>query len=247
MNGNHLSFLASSLERRHKSTLFSLLIVMKNFFALAAALTASLVLARPAAAQESPKWQFYFEAGPKVSAFRTMSYSGTDNARPELRNTFSGFADVKAFKPLSNRVVLSGTVGIDMQLLNFRTGYKESFPASGITSYSREHVSRLLTRARVDWGVHYQFNVGESGHLMPGVSVGQMINLSQKGYSYTFIQPGIYFTNDRLLLSLTASDTPYNVLIPDASQFASTYRGNPISSESEFRVRELQFSIGAKF
>lgn len=204
-------------------------------------------MSQTAAAQDSPKWQFYFEAGPKITQFRSMSYSGYSEAQPTLRNTFSGFADVKAFKPLSNHLVLSGTVGLDMQLLNFRTGYTESYPAPGITAYTQQHISRLLTRARVDWGLHYQFKVGESGQLMPGVSIGHMINLSQQGYGYTFIQPGLYFTNDRLLLSLTASDTPYNVQIPGASQIVSIRQGQPVVNESEFRVRELQVSIGAKF
>ncbi|UOQ78391.1 hypothetical protein MUN84_07385 [Hymenobacter sp. 5516J-16] len=220
---------------------------MQKKVTLAALSAWACLSAHVGAAQDTTNWRVYVEAGPKITQFRTMSYSGSEDAQPEMRDTYSGFVDVKAFKPLSNRVVLSGTVGVDMQLLNFRTGYQESFPAPGITSYSREHISRLLTRARLDWGIHYQFNLGESGHLLPGVSFGQMINLSKNGYSYSFIQPGLYFTNDRLLLSFTASDTPYNVLVPEASKFESTYRGRAISSESEFRVRELQFSVGAKF
>ncbi|GGG30584.1 hypothetical protein [Hymenobacter glacieicola] len=220
---------------------------MQKKFTLASLSALACLSAHVGVAQDTASWRVYLEAGPKITQFRAMSYSGTEESLPQVRDTYSGFADVKAFKPLSNRVVLSGTVGVDMQLLNFKTGYTESFPAPGITSYSREHISRLLTRARLDWGIHYQFNLGESGHLMPGVSFGQMINLSKKGYSYSFIQPGLYYTTDRLLLSFTASDTPYNVLIPEASKFESTYRGRAISSESEFRVRELQLSVGAKF
>ncbi|RSK35304.1 hypothetical protein [Hymenobacter metallilatus] len=220
---------------------------MKHLFTTTVLLASALGLAQSAAAQQTNKWQFYFEAGPKISQFRSTSYSGYSETQPELRDTFSGFADVKAFKPLANRLLMSGTVGLDMQLLNFKTGYTESYPATGITFYSQEHISRLLTRARVDWGLHYHIRLGENGHLMPGISVGQMINLSQKGYSYTFVQPGLYFTNNRLLLSLTASDTPYNVQIPEASRIVSTYRGNPVVSQSEFRVRELQLSVGTQF
>lgn len=208
--------------------------------------------AQESRAQDAAPWRLYFEAGPKISQFRATSYGGTGNlggmesSNVEVRNTFSGFTDVKAFKPLSNRVVLSATVGLDMQLLNYRTPYTETYSGNGISAYSRQHISRLLTRARVDWGLHYQIKVGESGYLLPGVTVGQMINLSENGYSYTFLQPGLYYTSDRLLVSFTASDTPYNVLIPGASRFVSTYRGNTFTSESEFRIRELQVSIGAK-
>lgn len=227
--------------------LISFLITMKRVFTLAIVLSAALGLTHTAAAQETTKWQFYFEAGPKISAFSRQAYSGTTESEVQVRNTFSGFADVKAFKPLSRHVILSGTVGLDMQHLNYLSGYTQTVESSVVTSYSQEHVSRLLTRARVDWGIHYQVKLGESGRLLPGVSVGQMINLSKDGYSYTFIQPGIYFTNDRLLLSFTASDTPYNVLIPGASAFEGTYLNKSISSRTEFRIREFQLGIGAKF
>lgn len=220
---------------------------------------AGALLSRHSAAQDTPnKWRFYFEAGPKISDFRAMSYGGTyrpQSASPSfseadrkvtIRNTFSGFMQVKAFKPLSEHVVLSGTLGLDMQHLNYKTGYTQTVVNDIITAYDNQHISRLLTRARADWGIHYQFNIGATGHLMPGVSVGQMVNLSKDGYSYTFIQPGLYFTNDRLLLSATVSDTPYNVLIPGASHFEGVLNG-PYTYDAEYRIREFQLGIGAKF
>jgi hypothetical protein len=220
---------------------------------------AGTLLGRQSAAQDSPtKWQFFFEAGPKISDFRAMSYGGTyrpQSASPSfseadrkvtIRNTFSGFMQVKGFKPLSEHIVLSGTLGLDMQHLNYKTGYTQTVVNDIITAYDNQHVSRLLTRARADWGIHYRFNIGASGHLMPGVSVGQMVNLSKDGYSYTFIQPGLYFTNDRLLLSATVSDTPYNVLIPGASHFEGVLNG-PYTYDAEYRIREFQLGIGAKF
>ncbi|UOR05450.1 hypothetical protein MUN82_21305 [Hymenobacter aerilatus] len=220
---------------------------------------AAALLSRQSVAQYTPtKWEFYFEAGPKISDFRTTAYGGTyspQSASPifsdadrkiTVRNTFSGFMQVKAFKPLSERIVLAGTLGLDMQHLNYKTGYTQTVINDYITSYEQEHISRLLTRARADWGIYYRFNLGTSAHLMPGVAVGQMVNLSQDGYSYTFIQPGLYFTNNRLLLSATVSDTPYNVLIPGASRFEGELNG-PYTYDAEYRIREFQLSVGAKF
>ncbi|QNE40600.1 hypothetical protein F1C16_14020 [Hymenobacter sp. NBH84] len=217
------------------------------------------LLSRPSVAQYTPtKWAFYFEAGPKISDFRAMSYGGTYSPRsaslvfPEdqrkitIRNTFSGFMQVKAFKPLSERVVLAATLGLDMQHLNYKTGYTQTVVNDIITAYENQHISRLLARARADWGIYYRFNLGTSAHLMPGVAVGQMVNLSHNGYSYTFIQPGLYFTNDWLLLSATVSDTPYNVLIPGASRFEGELNG-PYTYDAEYRIREFQLSVGAKF
>ncbi|RYU84274.1 hypothetical protein [Hymenobacter persicinus] len=209
-------------------------------------------------AEAAPKWQFYFEAGPKLTsikineggasaAYPKPSYDYERDVKPQMRNTVSSFADVKGFHALSRRLVLSSTVGLDMQHLNFKTGIREEFAGGGFTSYTRTHVSRLLTRARVDFGLHYQFNLGEKGHLLPGVALGQMINLSKNGYGYTFVQPGLYFTNDRLLFSLTAATTAYNVLIPEASTFASTYNAQQVTGNFEFRVREVQLGIGARF
>lgn len=231
---------------------------MKAFVTLAALLGTTLGLSQAASAQDTAKWSFYFEAGPKISQFRTQASGGQyfpqagrpqfpeSDRRVTVRNTFSGFMNVKGFRPLSEHLVLSGTVGLDMQHLNYRTGSTITGSNTYVTAYGSEHISRLLSRARADFGLHYAFRLGESGRLMPGVSVGQMVNLSKDGYSYTFIQPGLYYTTDRLLLGLTASDTPYNVLIPGASRFQGDLNG-AYTYEAEYRIRELQLSIGAKF
>lgn len=231
---------------------------MKPSLTLAALLGTTLGLTQTATAQDVSKWSFYFEAGPKVSQFRTQAsggqyfpqsgqplFSETDR-RVTVRNTFSGFMNVKGFRPLSEHLVLSGTVGLDMQHLNYRTGITQTGSNGSITAYGSEHISRLLSRARADFGLHYAFRLGESGRLMPGVSIGQMVNLSRDGYSYTFIQPGLYYTTDRLLLGLTVSDTPYNVLIPGASRFEGDLNG-AYTYEAEYRIREFQLSVGAKF
>jgi len=231
---------------------------MKASFTLAALLSATLGLTQAATAQDAPKWSFYFEAGPKISQFRAQSYGGhyfpqsgqqrfpeTDR-RITVRNTFSGFMNVKGFRPLSEHLVLSGTVGLDMQHLNYRTGTTKIGTNGSVTAYGSQHISQLLSRARADFGLHYAVKLGESGRLMPGVSVGQMVNLSKNGYSYTFIQPGVYFTTDRLLVGITASDTPYNVLIPGASYFEGDLDGF-YTYEAEYRIREFQLSVGAKF
>ena len=231
---------------------------MKRTLTILSLVCAALGLSGKAAAQDAGGWKFYLEAGPKITDFRTTSYGGSyapqsgtsfsdeKDRQVSVRNTFSAFVDVKAFRPLSERLVFSGTLGLDMQHLNYRTGYTQTSSNGIITAYGNEHISRLLSRARVDFGLHYQIRLGEAGRLLPGVSVGQMVNLSKDGYSYTFIQPGLYFTNDRLLLSATVSDTPYNVLIPGASRFEGNLRG-PYTYDAEYRIREFQLSVGAKF
>ncbi|WP_426493105.1 hypothetical protein [Hymenobacter sp. 102] len=230
---------------------------MKRAFTVIALLGALGGFAHSATAQDSSKWSFYFEAGPKISDFRTTSYGGSyfptaqpafpeTDRRVTVRNTFSGFMNVKGFRPLSEHLLLSGTVGLDMQHLNYRTGYTQTGSNGIVTAFGNDHISRLLTRARADFGLHYAVRVGQSGRLLPGVSIGQMVNLSKDGYSYTFIQPGLYFTTDRLLLGATVSDTPYNVLIPGASHFEGDLNGR-YSYDAEYRIREFQLSVGAKF
>ncbi|RSK51295.1 hypothetical protein [Hymenobacter rigui] len=230
---------------------------MKHFFTAIALLGASIVAHSAAAQDTAPKWRFYFEAGPKISDFRTNSSGGSyfptsgrsspeEDRRVSVRNTFSGFMQVKGFRALSEHLMLSGTVGLDMQHLNYRTGYTQTGSNGIITAYGNQHISRLMSRARTDFGLHYAVRLGQSGQLMPGVSVGQMVNLSKDGYSYTFIQPGLYFTTDRLLLGATVSTTPYNVLIPGASHFEGDLNG-PYTYDAEYNIREFQLSVGAKF
>ncbi|MBG8554106.1 hypothetical protein [Hymenobacter guriensis] len=230
---------------------------MTRILILATLLGATLSASHTAAAQDAAPWKVYLEGGGKVSAFRTTSYGGSyqpqgtypspeEDRKITVRNTFSGFLQVKGFKEVAKRLTLSGTVGLDMQHLNYRTGYTETFSNGTITAYGRDHISRLLSRARVDIGFYYPVRIGESGRLLPGIALGQMVNLSEQGYSYTFLQPGIYFTNDRLLLSATVSETPYNVLIPGASHMEGQLRGT-YTYDAEYRIREFQLGFGAKF
>lgn len=234
------------------------ILMMKSKINLSISLVISILWARTGLAQDSTPWRLYVEAGPKLSDFNLSSsaasatyqkpgYNFAADVEPKLDKTFSSFLSLKAFKSLTRRLVFSGTVGLDMQQLEVRTGLQETGATGAFTRYERAHISRLLTRARVDWGLHYQFMVGKTAQLLPGVSVGQMVNLSRNGYSYTFVQPGLYFTNNRLLLSLTASTTPYKVRIPEVSTFSSTYNAQQVTADFEFTINEVQFGIGANF
>jgi hypothetical protein len=231
---------------------------MNYNFATAALFTIGTCWAHVGVAQESTPWRLYAEAGPKINVFDLTSsgasatypkpgYNFAADVAPEIDKTFSSFASLKAFKPLTRHLVFSGTVGLDMQHLDVRTGLQETGATGAATRYERAHISRLLARARVDWGLHYQVKINETAHLLPGVSVGQMVNLSKNGYSYTFLQPGLYFTTNRLLLSLTASTTPYKVRIPGVSTFSSTYNAEQVTADFEFTVYDVQLGIGAKF
>ena len=114
------------------------------------------------------------EVGPKASVFRNV-YQGTTLLDPSLGgpsdpyarelmvdNTISAFADVKAFRPITRHLLFGASAGLDMQQLDFSTAYRATMP--GYRSFSNgEQVVRLLTRVRVDAGLHAAIGLGWAG------------------------------------------------------------------------------------
>lgn len=220
-----------------------------------AASSAQAQSAVPAPAADAPKWQLYAEAGPKASRFTNVAYHTTAlafipngylpdyNREFQVDNTYAAFADVKAFRYLSKHLVASGSAGLDMQQLDFTTTTRAALPPFRVGG--GEHVVRLLTRVRVDAGLHLALGLGQAGQLLPGVSLGQMINVSKNGYGYSFVQPELCYTHGNLLVSVRASFMPYNTAIPDIEEI--TQRDDrPVVESNEYRVSELALALGVK-
>ncbi|MGY3089807.1 hypothetical protein ACVWYF_002855 [Hymenobacter sp. UYAg731] len=221
--------------------------------AMAATTSAQVVAQVPA--PETPKWQLFVEAGPKTSRFENVAH-GTSyvsytpggflseySREFQVDNTYAAFADVKAFRYLSKHLAASGSAGLDMQQLDFTTITRSTSPP--FRTSQGEHVVRLLTRVRVDAGLHLALGLGAAGQLLPGVSIGQMVSVSKNGYSYSFVQPELCYTHGILLVSARASFMPYNTVLPDVE--AITRRDErPVVERNEYRVSELTLGIGIR-
>ena len=87
----------------------------------------------------------------------------------QVDNTYATFTDARAFRCLSKHLVASGSAGLDMQQLDIASTTRM------ITSPFRfgggEHVVRLLTRMRVDAGLHYALELRPASHLLAVVSL----------------------------------------------------------------------------
>ena len=216
---------------------------------------ASAAAAQVTPAAETSKWQLFAEAGPKASRFVNVT-RGTSSVAfvpggylPEysrdfqVDNTYAAFADVKAFRYLSKHLAASGSTGLDMQQLDFTTTTRAAFPP--FRNSQGEHVVRLLTRVRVDAGLHLALGLGASGQLLPGVSLGQMVSVSKNGYSYSFVQPELCYIHGNLLVSARASFMPYNTALPDVEAIARR-DDRPVVERNEYRVSELALAIGLR-
>ncbi|MDQ2795245.1 MAG: hypothetical protein M3Y12_14735 [Bacteroidota bacterium] len=239
---------------------------LANYSAPKSLLTGAALALAPAAfaqttpaptAEAAPKWEFYFEAGPKASIFRNVQHSTTvldprlggalDPYSPEFTvdNTVSAFADVKAFRPITRHLLFGASTGLDMQQLDFSTSWRATVP--GYRSYtSGERVVRLLTRVRVDAGLHAALGLGRAGELRPGVSLGQMLNVSKNGFSYSYAQGELAYAIGRVLLSARASVMPYNTTIPDVENIARRNDSSASVVRNEYRISELQVGIGVR-
>lgn len=226
---------------------------------------AALALVPAAFAQTAPaptsgtarQWELYLEAGPKASIFRNVQHSTTlldpslsgppDPYAREFTvdNTVSAFADVKAFRPITRHLLFGAAAGLDMQQLDFSTSWRATLP--GYRSYSSgERVVRLLARVRVDAGLHAAIGLGRAGELRPGVSLGQMLNVSKNGFSYSYAQGELAYAVGRVLLSARASIMPYNTTIPDVESIARRDASRASVERNEYRISELQLGIGVR-
>jgi hypothetical protein len=231
----------------------------KSFLVLGGCLMASSALAQSPTpstdAADAPKWQFFAEAGPKTSQFKNTYHSTNvlaflpggyvaDYSREfQVDDTYAAFAGVKALRFLSKHLVASGGAGLDMQQIDFTTTTRSLFPP--FRTSQGEHVVRLLTRLRVDGGLHYALGLGTSSHLLAGLSLGQQVNVSRNGYSYSFVQPELSFTRGNVLVAARAAFMPYNTTLPDVEEI--TRRDDrPVVERNEYRVTELSLSLGVR-
>ena len=139
--------------------------------------SAAIATAQVAPAAEAPKWQLFAEAGPKTSWFENVtrgstvlvpapgSYVSEYYRDFQVDNTYAAFADVIAFRPLTKHRVASGSTGLDMQQLDFTTTTRSATPP--FRTSPGEHVVRLLTRVRVDAGLHLALGLGRRASYCP--------------------------------------------------------------------------------
>lgn len=211
-------------------------------------------LPEPIPATAATKWQVYVEAGPSASRFVNYTNSRTTlepgaTVPPYYRefkvdNTVAAFADVKAFRNLTRHLVFSGSAGFDMQQLDFSASWRAAFPGYP-TVVGSEHVVRLLTRVRLDAGLHAALGLGRAGRLLPGVSLGELVSVSKNGFSYSIVQPELCYAVGPVLLSARASFMPYNTTIPDIDAIARR-DSRPVVEREEYRVSEFRLGIGMK-
>jgi hypothetical protein len=232
---------------------------LKFLFVLGGSVMASSALAQTSTLltndADAPKWQFFAEAGPKYSQFKN-TYHSTNNLaflpngyvadysrEFQVDNTYAAFAGVKALRFLSKHVVASGSAGLDMQQIDFTTTTRSLFPP--YRTSQGEHVVRLLTRLRVDGGLHYALGLGTASHLLVGASLGQQVNVSRSGYSYSFVQPELSYMRGNVLVSARASFMPYNTTLPDVEEIARRDE-RPVVERNEYRVTEFSLSLGVR-
>ena len=231
----------------------------KFLLVLGACLTASAAQAQTSNpttdAPEASKWQFFAEGGPKFSQFKNTYHSSnnlafvpngyvSDYSRDfQLDNTYAAFAGVKALRYLTKHLVASGGAGLDMQQLDFTTTTRSLFPP--FRTSQGEHVVRLLTRVRVDAGLHAAFGLGAASQVLAGLSLGQQVNVSRNGYSNSFVQPELTFTHGKVLVAARASFMPYNTTLPDVEEITRR-DGRPVVERNEYRVSEFSLSLGVR-
>ncbi len=201
-------------------------------------------------------WRLYVEAGPKVSIFentyRSSTYLVPTIFNPtttyyrnfEVRNTIEAFAGVKALRQLGRHWQFAGGLGLDMQQLDFTTSWRLGNEPASSSAFEREHVVRLLTRVRVEAGANFAINLGDS-QLLPGLGLGQQLNISRNGFGYSFGQASLSFAHGPLLVSFSSTFTPYNLTIPDVDDIARRDE-RPTVERNEYRITELRLGVGVK-
>ena len=236
---------------------FTARFAQKTLLTGAALVLAPVAFAQTPAAVAAPKWELYLEAGPKASIFTNVQHSTTlldpslgGTLDPYAReftvdNTVSAFADVKAFRPITRHLLFGAAAGLDMQQLDFSTAWRATVP--GYRSYATgERVVRLLTRVRVDAGLHAAIGLGRAGELRPGVALGQMLNVSKNGFSYSYAQGELAYAVGRVLLSARASIMPYNTTIPDVENIARRDANRASVERNEYRISDINLGIGVR-
>ena len=83
-----------------------------------------------------------------------------------------------------------------------------------------------------------------AGGLRSGVALGQMLNVSKNGFSYSYVQGELAYAVGRVLLSARASIMPYNTAIPDVESIARRDADRVFSERKHHFIRGLILGIG---
>ena len=119
------------------------------------------------------------------------------------------------------------------------------FPASPITALIDESPEVNLSES-IGPNLSVADILGPGGVAsLAGLSLGQQVNVSRNGYSYSFVQPELSFTRGNVLVSARASFMPYNATLPDVEEI--TRRDDrPVVERNEYRVSEFSLSFGVR-
>jgi hypothetical protein len=223
---------------------------MKNIITAAA-----LLLVINVYAQKSTPVQFSLEGGIKRNIFHTVKTdiaafnitSGYDPnlVTPNVKNTWSFFSSFSTSKKVSKHFAINNTIGLDMQQLSIESGFKRRVMATGVTSYSREYTSELLPRLKVGFGVDYNLSSRGRNQFAIGLNAGEMIRLSARGYSYSFVGAGVSYATRNVKLFATGSLTPYNVSLPNMQNYIGDM-GADVIGTFEYRVYEVAAGVGIR-
>ena len=82
--------------------------------------------------------------------------------------------------------------------------------------------------------------------MRSGVALGQMLNVSKNGFSYSHVQGELAYAVGRVLLSARASFMPYNTTIPDVESIARRDASRASVERNEYRISEMSFGIGVR-
>ena len=85
-----------------------------------------------------------------------------------------------------------------------------------------------------------------AGGLRSGVALGQMLDVSKNGFSYSYAQGEVGYAVGRVLLSARASIMPYNTAIPDVESIARRDASRASVERNEYQISELSLGVGVR-
>ena len=80
--------------------------------------------------------------------------------------------------------------------------------------------------------------------MRSGVALGQMLNVSKNGFSYSYAQGEGGYAVGQVLLSPRASIMPYNTAIPDVESIARRDASRALVGRKHHFIMELSLEIG---
>ncbi len=164
---------------------------------------------------------------------------------PKVGNTISFFSTLYALKPLNKKFSVSNTLGLDMQQLDITSGFKKQTSGSIITSYTSTSNTDLLARLKVDFGIHYNIISDVNQKLSFGLNTGEMVALSNRTSSYSFIGATLNLTGKQNAVFISGSLTPYKAKIKNLENYVGDINAGSIFAEYAYRIYEI--NVGFAF